>query len=73
MANDAEMTTAEELARVKTQIREVMRKQSYSITTGGGNRSITRGNLDTLIRREAYLMTKLEREGNGGVGIEYTC
>ena len=73
MANDAEMTTAEELAWVKTQIREVMRKQSYSITTGGGNRSITRGNLDTLIRREAYLMTKLEREGNGGVGIEYTC
>lgn len=73
MANDADMSTAEELAWVKTQIREVMRKQSYSITTGGGNRSITRGNLDTLIRERNRLQTQLNREGNGGVEVESLC
>ena len=70
MANVSVMSTAEELAWVQEQIRGTIRKQSYSINSGGGNRSVTRGDLNTLLAREAYLMTKLEREGNGGVGIE---
>jgi hypothetical protein len=65
-------TYTEQLEEVQAAITSiVVHGQSYTITDGGTSRTLNRGSLAELYKRETYLRAMADREAGGGMRVTH--